>query len=106
MRNDPFVEKSLGITFYALRFTSWFETLSGTLLEAIMGRSSGIMQPESLRDVLLKGWSQYQGQGGGNCQEAAFGQAIKNLVSGVTRQRPSKGRVPCGEYNHLLEKAA
>jgi len=41
-----------------------------------------------------------------DCQEAAFGQAIRSLVSGMTRQRLSRGCVPCGECNHLLEKAA
>jgi hypothetical protein len=42
----------------------------------------------------------------GDCQEALAGQAIKNLVSGMTGRRPARGRVPCGEYNRLLERAA
>jgi hypothetical protein len=41
-----------------------------------------------------------------DCQEAPFGQAIRNLVSGMTRRRHARGRVPCGENNRLLEKAA
>ena len=41
-----------------------------------------------------------------DCQDAASRQAMRNTVSGLNRQRLSKGRVPCGEYNHLLEKAA
>jgi hypothetical protein len=41
-----------------------------------------------------------------DCQEAAFGRAIRNLVSGMTRRRPSRDRVPCGEHNRLLERAA
>jgi len=40
------------------------------------------------------------------CQEAAVSQAIRGLVSGLTRQRSPRGGVPCGDYNHLLEKAA
>ena len=41
-----------------------------------------------------------------DCQEAAFGQAIRNLVSGMATRRPSRGRVPCGEHNRLLEEVA
>jgi hypothetical protein len=41
-----------------------------------------------------------------NCREAASGQAIRNLALRVTGRWSSRGRVPCGEYNHLLEKAA
>ena len=41
-----------------------------------------------------------------DCQEAAFGQAIRNLVSGVTGRQPSRGRVPCGEHHRLLERSA
>ena len=40
------------------------------------------------------------------CQEAAVRQAIRSLVSGMTRRRSLRGGVPCSEYNHLLEKAA
>jgi hypothetical protein len=39
-------------------------------------------------------------------QEAAPGRAIRNLVSGMTRRRPARGRVPCGEINRLPERAA
>jgi len=41
-----------------------------------------------------------------DCQGAASGQAKRNSASGAKGQRLSKGRVPCSEYNHLLEKAA
>lgn len=41
-----------------------------------------------------------------DCQEAASRQAIRNSASSAKGQRLSKGRVPCGGYNHLLEKAA
>ena len=40
------------------------------------------------------------------CQEVAVRQAIRSLVSGMTRRRSPRGGVPCGDYNHLLEKAA
>jgi hypothetical protein len=105
--------------------------LLGTLYEAIVRRSSGILQPVSLRDVLYKGLStkaqggketngwneyamkqeQYRDQLRGaeqhrlvklvadDCQEAPSGQAIKNLVSGMTG-------LPCDEVNRLLERAA
>ena len=41
-----------------------------------------------------------------DCHEAAFGQAIRKLVSGVTGRQPSGGRVRCGEHNLMLEKSA
>lgn len=41
-----------------------------------------------------------------DCQDGASRQAMKVSVSGLKGQRLSKGRVPCGEYNHVLEKAA
>lgn len=66
-----------------------------------------LMKQQQYRDQLREAERQrLVRQAADDCQEAAFGQAIKNLVSGVTRQRPSRGRVPCGEYNHLSEKAA
>lgn len=40
------------------------------------------------------------------CQGSTFGQVIRKLASGMTKREPSTGREPCGEYNHLAEKAA
>lgn len=41
-----------------------------------------------------------------DCQESASGQTVRTLVSGMRKRRPSRGQVPCGESNRLLEKAA
>ena len=41
-----------------------------------------------------------------DCQESRLGQALRNLVSGITMHQPSLDRVPCGEYGRLAEKAA
>jgi hypothetical protein len=41
-----------------------------------------------------------------DCHESGLGQALRNLISGITRHQPSLDRVPCGEYGRLAEKAA
>lgn len=41
-----------------------------------------------------------------DCQDTASRQAMSVSVSSAKGQRPSRGRAPCGEYKHLLEKAA
>ena len=41
-----------------------------------------------------------------DCQESGLGQALSNLVSGITKHWGSGDRVPCGEYGLLAEKAA
>jgi hypothetical protein len=41
-----------------------------------------------------------------DCQESGLSQALRNLISGITKRRRSRDRVPCGEYSRLAEKAA
>ena len=41
-----------------------------------------------------------------DCQESGLEQALRNLVSGITKRWGSRDRVPCGEYGLLAEKAA
>ncbi|GAB4539748.1 MAG: hypothetical protein Kow0063_28830 [Anaerolineae bacterium] len=43
----------------------------------------------------------------GGCQGSTLGQAVGRLASRIIRGRePSPRQGPCGEYNHLVEKAA
>ena len=41
-----------------------------------------------------------------DCQESGLEQALRNLISGITKRRGFRDRVPCGEYGLLAEKAA
>ena len=41
-----------------------------------------------------------------DCQESGLWQALRNLISGITKRQRSLDRVPCGEYGRLVEKAA
>ena len=41
-----------------------------------------------------------------NCEKPPIWQTIGNLVSGITKEQPVRGEVPCGEHARLAGKTA
>ena len=41
-----------------------------------------------------------------DCEKPAIWQPIGNLVSGITREKPVRGKVPCGDHARMAGKTA